>query len=227
MKYSGLQSQLVKVKICCISSISEAALAMEQGADVLGLVGHMPSGPGIISDELAADIVRFVDGRVETFLLTSETTADSVIAHHQKVGSSAIQLVDALPAGSHQVIRQALPDVKLIQVVHVTNGADVEHAVGLSTEVDELLLDSGNPNLEIKELGGTGRTHDWRLSASIVKQVKVPVFLAGGLQAENVVQAVTQVQPSGLDLCSGVRKDGELDAASLSAFMQQVRLINH
>jgi len=196
---------------------------MDMGADVLGLVGHMPSGPGIISDELAAEVVRFVDGRVETFLLTSETTADSVIAHHQQVGSSAIQLVDALPDGSHRTIRQALPDVKLIQVIHVTSQADVEYAIGLSTEVDALLLDSGNPNLAVKELGGTGRTHDWQLSARIVSEVRVPVFLAGGLQAENVAQAISRVNPSGLDLCSGVRQNGHLDADRLSAFMQQVR----
>lgn len=213
----------MKVKICCISSVEEAKLAMAAGADVLGLVGHMPSGPGIISDELAADIVRQVGSSVETFLLTSETTAEGVIAHHRRVGSSAIQLVDALPAGSHQQIKKMLPDVRLIQVIHVCSAEDVAQARELAQVVDGLLLDSGDPKLAVKELGGTGRTHDWHLSAEIVKTTQVPVFLAGGLHAGNVRQAVDVVRPAGVDLCSGIRTDNRLNKQLLQQFINQVK----
>lgn len=183
------------IKVCCISSWQEAQLAIELGADVLGLVGHMPSGPGIITDDLAARIAAAAPAHIETFLLTSETTAAGVIAHHQKVGSTALQLVDALPVGAHQIIRQALPDVRLVQVLHVTGSASLDQAEAVFPDVDALLLDSGNPQLAVKELGGTGRTHDWSISRQIVQHSPVPVYLAGGLRPDNVSEAINQVRP--------------------------------
>ncbi len=130
--------------------------------------------------------------------------------------------MDALSEGTYADIRAALPAVKLVQVIHVLDEGSVEEAVRVSESVDALLLDSGNPNLKIKELGGTGRTHDWSLSRRIVEQARTPVFLAGGLNAQNVRQAIEAVQPFGIDLCSGVRTDGQLDEAKLAAFFHAV-----
>ena len=89
--------------------------------------------------------------------------------------------------------------------------------------VDALLLDSGNPSLAVKELGGTGRTHDWKLSRRIRDSVSIPVFLAGGLTPSNVADAVAAVEPFGLDVCSGVRSDGNLDPVKLRAFVDAVK----
>jgi phosphoribosylanthranilate isomerase len=211
-----------KIKICCISSIEEAQLAMRYGADALGLVGPMPSGPGTLKDDAIAQIVPAIPPPVASFLLTSETKADAIIAHHQKVHTTTLQLVDALSEGTYTDIRAALPAVKLVQLIHVLDERSVEEAVRLSESVDALLLDSGNPNLKIKELGGTGRTHDWSLSRRIVEQARAPVFLAGGLNAQNVRQAIEAVQPFGIDLCTGVRTDGQLDEAKLAAFFRAV-----
>jgi phosphoribosylanthranilate isomerase len=213
---------LPKIKICCISSIDEGRTAISYGASALGLVGRMPSGPGVITDELIASIAQTVPPPVATFLLTSETRAEDIIAHQQKVHTNTIQIVDALPERSYAFIKQQLPFVKLVQVIHVIDEASIEEALELSEEVDALLLDSGNPNLAIKELGGTGRIHNWQLSRKIVEQSKVPVFLAGGLKAENVQQAIEAVQPYGLDLCSGVRTSGMLDRQKLDAFFLAV-----
>lgn len=211
-----------KIKICCISSIEEAQLAMRYGADALGLVGPMPSGPGTLKDDAIAQIVPAIPPPVASFLLTSETKADAIIAHHEKVHTTTLQLVDALSEGTYMDIRAALPAVKLVQLIHVLDERSVEEAVRLSESVDALLLDSGNPNLKIKELGGTGRTHDWSLSRRIVEQARAPVFLAGGLNAQNVRQAIEAVQPFGIDLCTGVRTDGQLDEAKLAAFFRAV-----
>jgi phosphoribosylanthranilate isomerase len=211
---------LPKIKICCISSIDEGKIAISYGAAALGLVGRMPSGPGVITDELISSIVQTVPPPVATFLLTSETKAEDIIAHQQKVHTNTIQIVDALPERSYAYIKQQLPFVKLVQVIHVIDEASVEEALELSEEADALLLDSGNPNLAIKELGGTGRVHNWQLSRKIVEQSKVPVFLAGGLKADNVQQAIEAVQPYGLDLCSGVRTNGMLDKQKLDAFFK-------
>lgn len=211
---------LPRIKICCISSISEAGLAVKYGASALGLVGPMPSGPGVISDELIAAIVPAVPPPVATFLLTSETSADEIINHQQRVHTNTLQLVDAVEVSVYAEIRKALPTVKIVQVIHVIDEKTLDEALELAVYADALLLDSGNPTLTIKELGGTGRVHNWTISRQIVKQSPVPVFLAGGLTADNVRQALDTVQPFGLDLCSGVRSNGQLNEAKLEAFFR-------
>ena len=209
-----------RIKICCIASIAEAKMAIGYGASAVGLVGRMPSGPGPIKDELIAKIARTVPPPVATFLLTCETAAREIVRHHQRVHTNTIQIVDALAEGAYQDIWRQLPNVKIVQVIHVIDEKSVDEAVQISEQVDALLLDSGNPNLKVKELGGTGRVHDWRFSKKIVEQSKVPVFLAGGLNASNVREAIEAVQPYGLDLCSGVRTNGDLDKKKLEAFFR-------
>jgi phosphoribosylanthranilate isomerase len=211
-----------RIKICCISSLQEAAMAIEHGASAIGLVGPMPSGPGIITDELIFEIARAVPPPVSTFLLTSETSAGNIISHHLKTLTNTIQLVDELKEGTYADLKQTLPAVKIVQVIHVINEQSVDEAVRISGHVDALLLDSGNPNLQVKELGGTGRVHNWGLSRKIVEQSKVPVFLAGGLNSDNVKEALDKVQPFGFDLCSGVRTNGRLDPVKLQAFFKAV-----
>jgi len=210
----------VRIKICCISSISEAMTAVELGADAVGLVGKMPSGPGPIPDELIREIARAVPPPVATILLTSETSASAIIKHHQRTNTSTIQIVDLLSDGTYFQIREALPSVKIVQVIHVTHYESVDLAIRLSENVDALLLDSGNPALKVKELGGTGRVHDWKLSRQIRENSKCPVFLAGGLNPENVRQAIEEVEPYAVDVCSGVRTNGILDKIKLSAFIK-------
>ncbi|MBN8821695.1 MULTISPECIES: phosphoribosylanthranilate isomerase [unclassified Spirosoma] len=212
-----------RVKICCISSLDEARLAIWFGADALGLVGQMPSGPGVVLDELAAEIVRAVPPPITTFMLTSETAVDAIIAHQHRVKANTIQLVDAVPADTYTQLHAALPSVNVVQVIHVIDEQNLDEALqAVDNGADALLLDSGNPNLAIKELGGTGRVHNWLVSRKIVEQSRIPVFLAGGLHAGNVQQALDTVQPFGLDICSGVRTSGQLDEQKLDTFLRQV-----
>lgn len=215
----------MRVKICCISSVEEARMAVGAGASAVGLVGRMPSGPGVIGDDLIRTIAQTVPPPIATFLLTSEPTAEAMIEHHRRVFTNTIQLVDALPPGSYRTLRAALPGIKLVQVIHVLDELSIDEALASAEEVDALLLDSGNPKLAVKELGGTGRRHDWTLSRRIVEQSRVPVFLAGGLNPENVRQAIDTVQPFGLDICSGVRTSGKLDPDKLAQFFAQIHRI--
>ena len=212
----------LRIKICCIGSESEARMAIGFGASAIGLVGKMPSGPGPIEDELIAAIAKSTPPPVATFLLTSETSAAEIIAHHLRTFTNTIQLVDELQENSYEKIRAALPAIKLVQVIHVVDDYSVEEALKISGYVDAILLDSGNPKLKIKELGGTGRVHNWLISRKIKEQVKIPVFLAGGLNAGNVKQAITVVEPFGVDVCSGVRLNGLLDEKKLDAFFNAV-----
>jgi len=210
----------IRIKICCISSIDEAKTAIAAGADAIGLVAKMPSGPGPIPDELIRQIAQAVPPLVGTFLLTSETSAEKIIKHHGRTNTNTIQIVDLLSEGTYSQIRETLPSVKLVQVIHVISSESVELAIRLSGRVDALLLDSGNPNLKIKELGGTGRIHNWKLSRQIRENAKCPVILAGGLKPENIRQAIEEVQPYAIDVCSGVRTNGALDKYKLSYFIR-------
>ena len=215
----------MKIKICCIASIEEAELAIRAGAWAIGLVARMPSGPGPIADELIAKIAAHVRGRVETFLLTSEQSADAIITHAERTRTTTIQIVDALTAGMYADMRRALPEVKLVQVIHVEDESNIGEALAAAEHVDYLLLDSGRPKQAVKELGGTGRIHDWQISKTIRERSRVPLFLAGGLNPENVGEAVRIVQPFGVDICSGVRINGKLDEGLVGKFVGE--LINH
>ncbi|MFZ2905642.1 MAG: phosphoribosylanthranilate isomerase [Cyclobacteriaceae bacterium] len=211
-----------RVKICCISSIDEARIAIEHGASALGLVGHMPSGPGVIGDELIYQIAKTVPPPISTFLLTSKTKPQEIISHYKRVFTTTIQIVDELEKREYELLRKELPNVKLVQVIHVIDDSSVNEAIEVSNYVDAILLDSGNPNLSVKELGGTGRTHNWELSREIRKSIPIPLFLAGGLNKDNVRQAIETVKPFGLDLCSSVRTDGNLDQQKLKEFFNAV-----
>ena len=205
----------VKVKICCISSIEEASLAIAHGAAAIGLVGRMPSGPGIITDELIHSIAKTVPPPIDSFLLTSETTAEAIIEHHNKVNTTTIQMVDALTDRQYHKIREAIPHVKLVQVIHVLDEKAVQEAIEISEWVDAILLDSGNPNLSNKVLGGTGKIHNWDLSKKIRENISIPTYLAGGINKDNIRKAIDHVQPYGIDLCSSVRTNGQLDERKL------------
>lgn len=197
-------------------------LAVECGASAVGLVSAMPSGPGVIEEELIAEIAARVPPAVATFLLTCRQDADSIVEQQRRCRVNTLQLCDRVARGVHAELRARLPGVSIVQVVHVTGEESLEEALGVAPHVDALLLDSGNQSLAVKELGGTGRTHDWRVSRSIVEASHVPVFLAGGLKAENVADAVESVRPFGLDVCSGVRTDGRLDAEKLKRFFERI-----
>ena len=205
-----------RVKICCIGSVAEARIAVRFGADALGLVSAMPSGPGPIDETLIAEIAASVPPPIATFLLTSLTNADAIIDQQRRCGTNTLQLVDAVPTTTYTRLRRALPGIRIVQVIHVLGEQSVHEANQIAPNVDALLLDSGNPHLAIKELGGTGRVHDWTHSKRIVAECGKPVFLAGGLRADNVQPAIDTVHPFGVDLCSSVRTNGELDEQKLA-----------
>jgi phosphoribosylanthranilate isomerase len=215
-----------KVKICCISTEEEAKIALAFGANVLGLVAKMPSGPGTIDDALIQNIVKSIPSETLTFLLTPKTNPNDIIEHQRLTGTNCIQLVDAVKIGDYKILRDNLPNIKLIQVIHVIDENSVEEAKQYAKVADMILLDSGNPKLAIKELGGTGRVHNWELSRKIVESISKPVFLAGGLKPENIQEAIKFVKPYGLDICSGIRTEGKLDIEKLKRFFEEVKKAN-
>ena len=198
-------------------------MAIDAGANAIGLVSAMPSGPGPIAEDLIAEIAAIVPPGVSSFLLTCLQDAESIIDQQRRLRVNTIQICDRLTSGSYHDIHDALPGIKLVQVIHVTGPESIDEAIAVAPHVDAILLDSGNQSLAIKELGGTGRTHDWSLSRRIREAIDVPLFLAGGLNPTNVAAAIREVQPFGIDVCSGLRTEGDLDPQKLSAFIRAIR----
>jgi phosphoribosylanthranilate isomerase len=212
-----------RIKICCIASIDEAQLAIAAGADALGLVAAMPSGPGPIPDARIAQIAAWTPPPVATFLLTAETTAQRIAEHVRATQPSTVQIVGHVGPGEVAQLARLLPHVRRVQVIHVEGPQALELIPAYAPHVHAFLLDSGRPGAAVPELGGTGRTHDWSVSARFVRASPRPVFLAGGLDDTNVADALRQVRPYGIDLCSRVRRDGKLDVMKLALLMAAVR----
>lgn len=226
MKGHGLfadRDSRTRVKICCIASIEEAEIAIGVGADAIGLVSAMPSGPGVIDDERIVEVAQWARSRAATVLLTSRQHGAGIAEQLEAAQPSVVQLCDELPVSEYEQLRRSHPKVALMQVIHVRGDEAVTEAASLARHVDAFLLDSGNPTAAVKELGGTGRVHDWRVSRALCAAVQLPVFLAGGLRPENVGEAVARVRPFGVDVCSGVRRAGVLDAQLAREFVAAVR----
>lgn len=218
---------MTRLKVCCIASVDEARLAVDLGASALGLVSAMPSGPGVIDEATIARIAATVPPGVATFLLTSETSVDSIVAQQRRCGTNTIQMCDRLREGRLADLRQALPGIGIVQVVHVVDDDAMREAVAAAADADAVLLDSGRPGATVKELGGTGRVHDWAISARIREAIApTPLYLAGGLRPENVREAITAVRPFGIDVCSGVRTNDHLDQGALAGFVAAIRRVD-
>ena len=211
-----------RVKICCIASTEEARMAIEHGASAIGLVSEMPSGPGPISEDLIATIAATIPPAIGSFLLTCKQDVPEIIHQQKRLGVNTIQICDRLEQGAHRELRAALPGISLVQVIHVTGPESIKEAVRVAPHVDGILLDSGNQSLPVKELGGTGRIHDWNLSRQIRESLAVPVFLAGGLKSDNVAEAIRQVRPFAVDVCSGLRTNDLLDENKLKDFFANI-----
>lgn len=224
--HSG-RSARPRLKVCCIASVTEARLAVSFGADAVGVVSAMPSGPGVIPDDRIAEIAATIPPSVSCFLLTSSRDVEEIADQQRRFCVNTLQLCDELPPEAIRLLRSKLPGVSIVQVVHVIDEASLENARAAATAAHGLLLDSGDPSKPLKVLGGTGRTHDWQLSRRIRDTVEVPVFLAGGLSPDNVAGAVRQVRPFGVDVCSGLRTEGRLDSDKLAHFIRELEGVEH
>ena len=205
-----------------MASAVEARLAVALGADAVGLVGHMPSGPGVIGVAAAAQIAKEMPCGTDTFLLTSAMRAKEIVKDLAVCPASAVQIVRHIDPGEYPELINAAPRVRRIQVVHIEDEGALDLLARYEPFVDAFLLDSGKTFGPEQQFGGTGATHNWTISRRFVEKTDIPVYLAGGLNSANVFEAITQVRPYGVDLCTGVRTDDQLDPAKLEAFMSEV-----
>ncbi len=217
-----MDAERIRLKVCCVASEDEASTAVRYGADAIGLVGDPLRGPGSIPDELIAQIALAVPPSVATFLITRETSVEALVDHARRTATSALQLAGWVESSVHRTLRAELLGVKLVQVLHVEDDHVLDQAQMAAASVDALLLHSGRADDGRQEPGDADRTYEWKLSRQLVDQSPVPVFLAGGLNADNVGEAIARVRPFGVDVCRGVRTFDDLNAGKLRAFVSAV-----
>jgi phosphoribosylanthranilate isomerase len=209
----------VKVKVCCIASPEEARLAVSFGVTAVGMVDETPSGEGRIPVETIAEIVQSVPRTTGTFVLTAATDVDRLEELYHTTGVNTVQLWDPLQPGDYERLREKAPGIFIAQSVHVMQSMVLDSTREIARHVDALVLDSGDAEPPFRWQNPAGQTHDWELSRRISEAIHLPILLAGGLTPDNVGQAIRVVRPYGVDVCSGVRKDGRLDQRLLVAFV--------
>ncbi|MCO4771258.1 MAG: phosphoribosylanthranilate isomerase [Deltaproteobacteria bacterium] len=208
-----------RIKICCISSEQEVAIAVAGGADLLGFVAPPLGGLGVIPVERIAELISLVPPGCVAVLLTGLTGFEDIANQVRLARPDGVQLVRSTTPETRRALREAFPGLRLLQVVHVHGEDAIDDALAAQEHSHGLVLDSAVLGGPTEQLGATGTTHDWSISARVVAAVDVPVYLAGGLSAANAAQARRVVGSFGLDLCSSVRTQGRLDQDKVSAFV--------
>ena len=195
----------MQIRISCVKTIAELKSCIALGADEVGFVSGVPSGPGQVSIEGANELIRATPSAMRHYVLTADLSVQGLVRIVSETGCTGLQLVRTLDHSAYRELREALPQISLNQVVHVGEGGELQacHMLG-DLGIDAITLDTlrqGN----VPQYGGTGLVHDWGTSAEIVASSPIPVYLAGGLNAGNVIRSATVVRPFGIDVCSGVR----------------------
>ncbi len=195
---------MVKVKICANKSVDEAKMCLDAGADIIGiLVGQEHNSNDFIDKYKAKEITNFVDKRCKVSLVTHLTDADKIIELTKFIGNDIIQLHSDIKEDEVEKIYKSLPNVKLVRLIHISKDGKICTNYKKVQYVDYYLLDSFN--LKTNQVGGTGLIHDWNKSSELIKELNKPVFLAGGLNPDNVKQAVSLAHPYGVDVNSGCK----------------------
>jgi phosphoribosylanthranilate isomerase len=207
------------IKICGLRSYEEARLALDCGATAFGfLVGLSYATADQISPENAAGIIGKLPENADTVIVTHQTDPEKAAALARITGGHTLQVHGDMPPAGVRKLAALAPDLRLIKAVHVSGPESIEAAAAYAGIAHALLLDTRT----VDRLGGTGRTHDWSISARIVAAVPVPVYLAGGLTPENISDAIERVRPAGVDVNSGVKDSaGEKDAEKVSLFVSR------
>lgn len=182
----------------------------------------MPSEPGPIPLELAAELARLRPPGVPSPSSSSARSADMLAREAETVQPLALRIVQRLGAGVRRPRRRGFLGLRLVGVVRVEGPEALEEARASAEAADALLLDPGRPRADPPELAGTGCPHDRRPARTIVEALWPPIFLAGGSRPETVGAAIGAVRPSSIDPCGGVRRVGRLDAGRRIAFVRSV-----
>lgn len=210
---------MVRVQIAGVSSLEEALALEKAGADALGFTVRLPEGiHDGLTEAKARSIVAALPPFITAVAITYAGSAREAVDLCRYLGVGAVQLHGEFPAGELEMLRAAMPHLKIILPVLVTGAEAVQEARVLERRVDALILDTYDPATGRR--GATGKTHNWRISRQIVEAVRAPVILAGGLTPENVAEAIAVVRPWAVDVHTGVEdSDGRRNLRKMRAFI--------
>src|SRR5215470_18403913 len=213
----------VRVQLAGVSSLEEALAAERAGADALGFTVRLPTG---VHDDLTEAKARSIIAALPPFItsvaITYVDTAREATDLCRYLGVAALQLHGAFPVRELELLRVALPHLKVIRAVHVTGMEAIAQARALERRVDALILDTFDPLTG--RSGATGKTHDWNISRQIVAATRMPIILAGGLTPDNVAAAIHSVGPWGVDVHTGVEDpDGRRNFEKIRAFIEHAK----
>lgn len=219
----------MKVQIYTMQSVEEALQVAALGVDHLGLTPSQIGLPGEIDFWTAREIVETIDDAAVCVALTVETEEKEIIRMARAVQPDILHLCsleNTFPPADVRRLRDKLPDLPLMQAISMTGPEALEAAYAYKGVADYLILDTQAP--DIAGIGASGETHDWNVSREIVREVGLPVILAGGLSPENVARAITEVDPWGVDSLTHTNQalpggGFKKDLNKIKAFLQAAR----
>ncbi|MFQ6129293.1 MAG: phosphoribosylanthranilate isomerase [Candidatus Hadarchaeaceae archaeon] len=215
---------MVKVKICGFTNLEDVKIACELGVDMVGAI-MVPGSSRYVTTTQARQILDAVSGGVAKVAVIMPKDLSEVEKIEQELKPDYLQIHLTFPAGKLLELKEQL-GARLIVVTPIPREIEnrkkiIDRAIEAAEVADYILLDTKGPSG-----GGTGLTHDWGLSGEICKAVKKPIFLAGGLNASNVGQAIKIVRPYGVDVATGVESSlGKKDARLMREFIEAARQV--
>lgn len=216
---------MVKVKICANKNISDAKMAIDAGADIIGiLVGQKHNSNDFVDKYKAKEIASFVKNKCDVSLVTHLTDAKKIIDLTKFIGNNIIQLHSDISEEEVEKIAKELKDVKLVRLIHISKDGKICTDYKNMKYGDFYLLDSFNS--QTNQVGGTGIIHDWNKSKELIEVLNKPTFLAGGLDPDNVYDAIKIVKPYGVDVNSGCKNEtGIKDKEKVQRFVHNAKRI--
>ena len=211
----------MRVKICGTATFADLDCAVAAGADAVGfLMGITHVTQDAVTPETAAAMVATLPPFIVPVAVTHLTKPSDLIRIVELARCTTLQIQDVVTPDDIAEVREALPYLRIMKAVHVMDESAIATAKYFSDTADAILLDTRTAD----RIGGTGITHDWNISAKIVKECSCPVILAGGLTPENVTEAIIRVRPYAVDVHTGVKKNGVRDAERTRAFVANARI---
>lgn len=205
---------MTRVKICGLKDGLDLEGALQAGADAVGFIVEIEQSRRCISASAARELIEMVPPFVASVAVIHPRDLDDALRLAEDTGADLLQIHSRLKREELRRLRDSVS-----QRIIIACRAEGDEALQMAPLADAILLDTCKNGV----LGGTGETHDWNLSARLVRELKVPVVLAGGLGPDNVCQAVRTVRPHAVDVASGVEVEGRKDRGRMEQFVEQVR----
>ena len=211
----------MRVKICGIQTLDEAMAVIDAGADALGFHVELEHAKNPIGSATLNAIISRLPPFVSTVVVTTETDPKKLSRIARATGANTLQLHGDIEPDAVRAVKALMFYLKIYVAVHAGSDA-YEKAKSFGDSADAILLDS--PKSETGARGGSGKTHDWTASREIVDSLSLPVILAGGLNPENIADAIRAVQPYAVDVNSGVSNpDGTKDLERVRLFIEAAK----